>query len=312
MMVMKDGSNNGSDVCLLEYLEIDMCPSLIGFPEGELPTTLKELKIGRCEKLESLPGGMMHHDSNTTTATSCGLHVLDIWGCPSLTFFPTGKFPPTLKKLKIWVCAQLESISEEMFHSNNSSLEYLSIWSYRCLKIVPDYLYKLRELDINYCENVELLPHQLQNLTALETLVIYRCENIKTPLSRWGLATLTSLKKLTICGIFPRVASFSDGQRPPILPTALTFLSIKDFQNLKSLSSLALQTLTSLEELSIECCPKLQSFCPREGLPDTLSRLYITDCPLLKQRCLKRKGQDWPNIAHIPFVEIDYKDVFEQ
>ncbi|XP_034703892.1 putative disease resistance protein At3g14460 [Vitis riparia] len=89
MMVMKDGSNNGSDVCLLEYLEIASCPSLIGFPEGELPTTLKELSIRRCEKLDSLPGGMMHHDSNTTTATSGALHVLDIWDCPSLTFFPT-------------------------------------------------------------------------------------------------------------------------------------------------------------------------------------------------------------------------------
>nr|AGF69194.1 disease resistance protein At3g14460-like protein 1 [Vitis labrusca] len=312
MMVMKDGSNNGSDVCLLEYLKIDTCPSLIGFPEGELPTTLKQLRIWECEKLESLPGGMMHHDSNTTTATSGGLHVLDIWDCPSLTFFPTGKFPSTLQKLEIWDCAQLESISEEMFHSNNSSLEYLSISSYPCLKIVPDCLYKLRELKINKCENVELQPYHLQNLTALTSLTISDCENIKTPLSRWGLATLTSLKKLTIGGIFPPVASFSDGQRPPILPTTLTLLSINDFQNLKSLSSLALQTLTSLEELWIRCCPKLESFCPREGLPDTLSRLYIKDCPLLKQRCSKRKGQDWPNIAHIPYVQTDDKNVLKE
>ena len=157
MMLMKDGSNNSSDVRLLEYLKIKkcpslicfpegqlpttlkqlhisdcenlkslpegmihhnsiginnleyfsirMCPSLIGFPEGELPTTLKELKIWRCEKLGSLPGGMMHHDSNTTTATSGGLHVLNIWECPSLIFFPTGKFPSTLKKLEIRDCA---------------------------------------------------------------------------------------------------------------------------------------------------------------------------------------------------------------
>ncbi|KAL6326862.1 hypothetical protein AAG906_012137 [Vitis piasezkii] len=274
MMVMKDGSNNGSDVCLLEYLVIESCPSLIGFPEGELPTTLKELKICTCEKLKQVSS--------------------------------------TLKKLMIRDCAQLESISEEMFHSNNSSLEYLEIYKYPGLKIVPNCLYKLRELEINNCENVELLPHQLQNLTTLTSLGISDCENIKTPLSRWGLATLTSLKKLTIGGIFPRIASFSDGQRPPILPTTLTFLFIQDFQNLKSLSSLALQTLTSLEELWIQRCPKLQSFCPREGLPDTLSRLYIRDCPLLKQRCSKGKGQDWPNIAHIPNVQIDGNNVFEQ
>ncbi|XP_034703238.1 putative disease resistance RPP13-like protein 1 [Vitis riparia] len=315
MMVMKDGSNNGSDVCLLEYLRIDTCPSLIGFLEGELPTTLKEFIIYDCEKLDSLPGGMMHHDSNTTTTTtttttSDGLHVLNIEKCPSLTFFPTGKFPSTLKKLAIWDCAQLESISEEMFHSSNSSLEYLSISSYPCLKIVSDCLYKLRELKINNCENVELQPYHLQNLTALTSLSISNCENIKTPLSRWGLATLTSLKKLIIGGIFPQVASFSDDQRLSILPTTLTFFSIKDFPNLKSLSSLALQTLTSLEELWIQRCPKLQSLCPREGLPDTLSQLRIRDCLLLKQRCSKGKGQDWPNIAHIPCVEIDREYLF--
>ncbi|KAJ9685622.1 hypothetical protein PVL29_017601 [Vitis rotundifolia] len=56
MMVMKDGSNNGSDVCLLEYLRIATCPSLIGFPEGELPTTLKEFIISDCEKLVSTGG----------------------------------------------------------------------------------------------------------------------------------------------------------------------------------------------------------------------------------------------------------------
>ena len=55
-MGMKDGSINSSNTRLFEYLEIDTCPSLIAFPDVELPTTLKELKIWRCEKLESLPG----------------------------------------------------------------------------------------------------------------------------------------------------------------------------------------------------------------------------------------------------------------
>ena len=227
----------------------------------------------------------MHHDSNTTIATSGDVHVLNIWECPSLIFFPISKFPSTLKKLEIRDCARLESISEKMFHFNNSSLECLVISRYPYLKIIPDCLHKLRELDIYNCENVELLPHQLQNLTALTSLTISHCENIKTSLFQWGLATLTSLKHLTIARIFPQVASFSEGQRLPLLPTNLIYISIKDFQNLKSLSSLALQILTSLEKLWIQCCPKLQSVCPREGLPDTLSQLYIRDCPLLKQRC---------------------------
>ena len=56
-MVIKDGSINSSNMHLFEYMEIDTCPSLIAFPNVELPTTLKELKIWRCEKLESLPRG---------------------------------------------------------------------------------------------------------------------------------------------------------------------------------------------------------------------------------------------------------------
>ncbi|KAL6327731.1 hypothetical protein AAG906_024700 [Vitis piasezkii] len=168
-----------------------------------------------------------------------------------------------------------------MFHFNNSSLECLVISRYPYLKIIPDWLHKLRELDIYNCENVELLPHQLQNLTALTSLTISHCENIKTSLFQWGLATLTSLKHLTIARIFPQVASFSEGQRLPLLPTNLIYISIKDFQNLKSLSSLALQILISLEKLWIQCCPKLQSFCPRKGCLTPFHN-YISETWLLK------------------------------
>ena len=41
-MMMRNSSNN---VCHLEYLEIEECPSLICFPQGRLPTTLRRLFI---------------------------------------------------------------------------------------------------------------------------------------------------------------------------------------------------------------------------------------------------------------------------
>ena len=277
----------------LEHVKILSCSSFIGLPKGKLPPTLKKLTIYGCEKLESLPEGIMHHHSYNTT--NCGLQFLDISECSSLTSFPRGRFLSTLKSIGIYDCAQLQPISEEMFHRNNNALEVLSIRGYPNLKTIPDCLYNLKDLTIRQCENLELQPHQLQSLTSLTSLHIYDCKKMK--LSEWGLARLTSLKTLTI-------SDYHHHHQPLLLPATLLNLRISRFENLESLAFLSLQRLTSLETLNISGCRKLQSFLPREGLSETLSALFIEDCPLLSQRCSKENGQDWRNIAHIPYVQI--------
>ncbi|KAL6327698.1 hypothetical protein AAG906_022760 [Vitis piasezkii] len=255
MLKMRNDTTDSNNLCLLEKLGIYRCPSLICFPKGQLPTTLKSLSIFCCENLKSLPEGMMgmsgvstrgimHYDSTYAAA----LQSLVISDCSSLTSFPRGKFPSTLERLHIADCEHLESISEEMFHSTNNSLQSLTLRRYPNLKTLPD------------C---------LNNLTYLNA------------------------------------TSFSDDPHSIPFPTTLTFLSLSEFQNLESLASLSLQTLTSLEELEIQSCPKLRSILPREGLlPDTLSRLYVRRCPHLTQRYSKEEGDDWPKIAHIPCVSI--------
>ena len=97
------------DVCALEHILIEGCPSLIGFSNSRLPSTVKLFLISGFEKLESLPEGIMNHDSNNTT--NCGLQLLDISQCSSLTFFPRGTFVFTLKSIWIRDCAQLQPIS---------------------------------------------------------------------------------------------------------------------------------------------------------------------------------------------------------
>ena len=300
--------------CMLEYLEINFCPSLRCFPEGELPTTLKELHICYCENLESLPDGLMMKDDSSRQQNTSSLQVMQIWRCSSLKSFPRGSFPPTLHLLQIWNCRQLESMMEKMFDSDNS-LECLEINVNSNLKSLPDCLYNLKRLQIKRCMNLKSLPHQMRSLTSLTFLEIADCGSIKTPLSKWGLSRLTSLKSFTFAGMFPEATTFSDDDSDDqfLLPSTVTYLSIERFKNLESLASLALQTLTSLQHLWISGCPKLQSFLPREGLiAATVSQLYIRDCPLLNQRCLKEKGEDWPKISHIPYVEIDRKFIFEQ
>ncbi|KAE9464262.1 hypothetical protein C3L33_03824, partial [Rhododendron williamsianum] len=72
-------------------------------------------------------------------------------------------------------------------------------------------------------------------------------------------------------------------------------------RNLKSLNGRGLQPLGSLERMEIHNCPQLQSFSV-EGLPTSLLELEIRGCPLLKPRCRRKEGEDWPKISHIPLI----------
>jgi leucine-rich repeat protein SHOC2 len=88
-----------------------------------------------------------------------------------------------------------------------------------------------------------------------------------------------------------------------LLPSSLTTLEIRHLSNLKSLDHKGLQHLTSLRELQIWHCPNLQSL-PEEGLPSSLSSLFIFKCNLLKERCKRPNGEDWLKVSHIPYLYI--------
>ncbi|RVW96933.1 putative disease resistance RPP13-like protein 1 [Vitis vinifera] len=294
MMMRMDGDNTNSS-CVLERVEITSCPSLLFFPKGELPTSLKQLIIEDCENVKSLPEGIMRN---------CNLEQLNIQGCSSLTSFPSGELPSTLKHLVISNCGNLELLPDHM-----PNLTFLIIKGCKGLKHHHlQNLTSLEYLTIRGCPSLESFPERgLGFAPNLRGVDITDCENLKTPLSEWGLNWLLSLKKLTIApGGYQNVASFSHGHDDCHLrlPTSLTSLHIGNFQNLESMASLPLPTLISLEDLCISDCPKLQQFLPKEGLPATLGWLQIRDCPIIEKRCLKGRGEDWPRIAHIPDIDI--------
>ncbi|RVX00332.1 putative disease resistance RPP13-like protein 1 [Vitis vinifera] len=296
---------NSSNSCLLEHLEIRNCPSLACFPTGDVRNSLQQLEIEHCVNLESLAKGMMR-DASINPSNTCRLQVLKLYRCSSLRSFPAGKLPSTLKRLEIWDCTQLDGISEKMLQ-NNTSLECLDFWNYPNLKTLPRCLTPyLKNLHIGNCVNFEFQSHLMQSLSSIQSLCIRRCpglksfqegdlspsltslqiedcQNLKSPLSEWNLHRLTSLTGLRIGGLFPDVVLFSAKQGFPLLPTTLTHLSIDRIQNLESLVSLGLQNLTSLKELRFTECLKLHSFLPSEGLPSTVSMLFIRNCPLLSR-----------------------------
>ncbi|XP_034705301.1 putative disease resistance protein At3g14460 [Vitis riparia] len=287
--------------CALESLEIYMCPSLVCFPNSELPTTLKNIYIQGCENLTSLPEGMMHHNS------TCCLENLIIDYCPSLKSFPTGELPSTLKNLAISVCSNLESTSENMC-PNNSALDSLYLVRYPNLRTLPECLHNLKNLQIIDCEGLECFPKGGLSVPNLTRLCIAQCRNLKSLPHQ--MTNLKSLQLLRISGC-PRVESFPEEGLAPnltslkiddyeecLLPISLTSITIN---GMESLASLALRNLISLQVLEISNCP---NFCSLASLPATLERLQIQNSPILKARCSKEKGEYWPNIAHIPSIWI--------
>ena len=272
----------------LEKLWIKNCSSLKFFPKGELPSTLELLCIWGCTNLESF--------SEKMSPNSRVLEYLDIRGYPNLKFLP--ECLTNLKELHIEDCGGLEFFPKGGLSTPN--LRHLRIWGCLNLKSLPHQmktLTSLHILSIRGCPGVESFPEGdfslPQNLTSI---YVGWCENLKTPISQWGLYTLTSLSELKICSMFPDMVSFSDEEC--LLPPSLTYLCISE---LESLTSIAVQNLVSLTELDIYWCHKLRFL----ELPATLGRLEISNCPIIKESCSKEKGRYWPPIAHIPCIQID-------
>jgi hypothetical protein len=74
-----------------------------------------------------------------------------------------------------------------------------------------------------------------------------------------------------------------------------------------STSSSSCFPLSQLQYLKLQHVKDLESL-PEEWLGNltSLQRLVIRGCPILGQRCQRQTGEDWPNIAHVPYVEVDW------
>ncbi|KAL6327644.1 hypothetical protein AAG906_022207 [Vitis piasezkii] len=250
MMHHKSSSTVGKNTCCLEKLWIKNCSSLKFFPTGELPSTLELLCIWGCANLESI--------SEKMSPNGTALEYLDIRGYPNLKILP--ECLTSLKELHIDDCGGRECFPKRGLSTPN--LMHLRIWRCVNLRSLPQQMKNLTSvhtLSIRGCPGVESFPEGglPPNLTSL---YVGLCQNLKTPISEWGLLTLTSLSELSICGVFPNMASFSDEEC--LLPPSLTYLFISE---LESLTSLALQNPVSLTELVMtnlcSCLVHSEGYC---------------------------------------------------
>ncbi|KAK2636911.1 hypothetical protein Ddye_031703 [Dipteronia dyeriana] len=300
----------------LQHLYIIDCFFLNSFHGGYPPTFLKTLYIRSCRKLEFFPPG------ETMRQYPLLEHLCIGSSCDSLRSLPLASFPK-LKSLVVWDCANFSTISITKDHMSIDALEIgdcpklvsfpkgglptpnlTSILIYNCmnLKVLPEQLHKLvslQSLFINECPELESIPNGgFPN--SLSSLCINSCHKL-TPNTSWGLHKLENLTRFEIEGGCKNLESFPEQN---LLPNSLNSLRICRLPNLKFLDYTGLQNLAFLKILEINCCNELQCL-PEEGLPSSLTSLYINECSLLKPKLQKRKGKDWYNIAYIPRIQID-------
>ncbi|QCD85628.1 hypothetical protein DEO72_LG3g147 [Vigna unguiculata] len=301
----------------LQYLTITSCPKL----KGELPKQLiplKTLYIRDCQQLEaSAPRaldlmlydcGKLHLDWATIKILTMEASFLEIvWSntieylcifwksisddCVSLRIFPLDFFP-TLKRLELIGFPNLQMISVDHIHNHLERMRIIKCPKFESLPANMHMLLpSLNDLNIEQCPKLEpfiegALPSNLKIIT------LNNCSRLLVDSLKGAFKDIASIERLFIEKV--DVECFSD---EGVFPLSLTELYIRDCPNLEKLDY-EVSRLSSLQSLTLNKCPNLQ-YLPKQGLPKSISYLYISSCPLLKQRCQKERGEDWEKISHI-------------
>ncbi|RDY11199.1 putative disease resistance RPP13-like protein 1, partial [Mucuna pruriens] len=306
------------------------------------PTTLNKLRVTRLSMEDSSLKMIEHMISNTSLESldicSCPnmnilmTHSYDLLAklklncsCDSLTIFPLDFFPK-LRLLDLDQCRSLQMISQEQVHNHLKTLRIVECPQFESFPSQGLSAPSLTSLTIEGLENLKSFPVRMHVLLpSLDSLVIKNCpkevesfpgEGLPSTLTimhlsncykliasmKGALGANTSLESLYIENM--DVESFPD---EGLLPLSLKFLRICNCPDLKILDYKGLCQLSSLEELDLTDNPSLQCL-PQEGLPKSISTLRIWgNCPLLKQRCLGPKDEDWGKIVHIENIWVDHE-----
>ncbi|KAM5569239.1 hypothetical protein ABKV19_016644 [Rosa sericea] len=296
---------NLKQIRLVECNNCEEVPTL-----GRLPN-LRSLEISSMQKLSRV--GVEFYGTRTTS-------------------FPAPRISgevlvfPCLEELRISFCPSLGSIRVPQGIASLRQLNISQCRGLSSLEVGLDYCTSLQELNIDRCPNLVSIP-TAQGITSLQKLRIVYCKRLLSLPS--GLQFCTSLQHLEIGPLWKELDAFPDFQLPPnsqleyleltgwpklkSLPqqiqhsTCLKTLSIDEFMGLE-LEALPewLGNLTSLETLKISYCENLENLPTQNAMKNLtkLKELDISSCPLLKERCTKETGPEWPKISHIPKVSI--------
>ncbi|XP_025661655.2 putative disease resistance RPP13-like protein 1 [Arachis hypogaea] len=265
----------------LTSLCISDCSSHIWFPVSAIPPSLQKLKIRDCRKLEFEMDGQHHSLQELYIRSSCD----------SLASFSLLDSFPNLVRVEIKYCGNMESI---VVSRSLSCLRYLWIKHCGSLKSVSTIWMaapQLERLSLLGCPEIDLcapgVPHR-----SLRYLSISYCEKLVSTAAFMN-SQFQGLIHLRIEGECESVKCLP---KEGWLPASLESLTLISIESLETLECKGLAHLTSLHELSIYGCPKLENM-EGEKLPASIKLLIISGSPLLGKRCEMKDPQIWPKIS---------------
>ncbi|XP_027117953.1 putative disease resistance protein RGA4 [Coffea arabica] len=311
--------------------------AVVSFP------ALKELILEDMPDLKEWSGLMCHDSSHSLVKIFPSLEILKVELCPKLVSLPDGVWHNLrcIKELCISGCISLSHLPKDV--GGLASLEILRVMDCPNLVSIPDIhsLRSLVELSLAGCNNLRSLPSGMEVCTSIRFFVLLGCPAIQPedlhPLSRKiqleGLVlgdfshdldyfpwpsytinpcrvTITDNENKEFQQPFASLLSLilSGWQAVTSLPeqiqhlSNLAFLTIHNFDGIVALPEF-LGSIHSLEGLDIEDCKNLLHLPSAEAMRH-LRKLTIKECPLLKDRCKEKIGQEWYKIAHIPEIQL--------
>ncbi|KAD6453184.1 hypothetical protein E3N88_07889 [Mikania micrantha] len=260
----------------VEEVDIRYCDNLLNLGEKEddedsnlLLSSLRVLKVSECKSMESC----ILNSNNS-------IERLWISDCESLT--RVSFIGQKLKSLYIDRCKKL--IMENMINTSMPMLEdvYISDWTDMKSQLIQLFsnsihLTWIDIYDCPNCQSIDVASYPGGNWPP--NLVYLLIGGLKKPISEWGSQNFPTSLVVLILRNEPHVRNFSQLSR--LLPSSLEKLAICGFDKLESLS-VGLQHLTSLQRLWISECPKLKDL--PEALLPSLFELTIIGCPILTRR----------------------------
>ncbi|KAK4592294.1 hypothetical protein RGQ29_016716 [Quercus rubra] len=256
----------------LEYISKDTISKALGSSKTTFFPSLSSLIMYECPNLKGWWRKVDGNEPDHLLLPSFPhLSFLKITECPHMCSMPLF---PYLKEGLVLDTTSLKAFQQTM---NMGATQSPSITATTSTSATLE--------EVNDLES--LLEKCLQTLVSLRKLFIYNC-----------IQHLTSLQEMKImyCNELALLNDEDDGMQWQGL-RSLRFLHLERIPKLVSLPD-GLQYVTTLKYL------KIINWIHNLTL---LQEIIITECPLLQQRCQRQTGEDWPNIAHVPYVYVDNK-----
>ncbi|KAK9919687.1 hypothetical protein M0R45_028269 [Rubus argutus] len=174
----------------------------------------------------------------------------------------------------------------------------------------------LESLEIADYSGTTLCPYWMKNMNNLTRLIVDTCPVCEfVPLSILGnLGSLQTLRFRAMSRVkkveFENSTSSSSLEQ--VLFPSLKHLQFEYMPKWEEWSDLDEENdcviMPCLSTLTIEFCFKIKAL-PRFLRKTQLQELIIDSCEIITKSCKNRQGKEWPNISHIPNIQIDRENV---